>query len=328
MSRRVMVVGIGKRVVEVARPAFDRAADQFSITDVRARTAREDVEGRPDIRALDALTAEEFAAIDLVYIAVGKPAVPAVLASLARFDRSAIDLLVETPVLVFKQFRHARLLRGWRNVWVAEDCRWLPWIDPVLAAVGPAHEVEFSHSAWKYHGLAMLKSVLGDSRVKSARSTGTGERRRRELVFAGGGRGVVLEPRDYATGSLTVTGEGGRVTDDPALAEEDGTVLLAPVIRDGLVTGFTAGRVTTTLDADEIALQTTHPIDATVTRRMEDLKRIGFLRLLRSIADGTGGYPLAQGVDDMLVDYLLDKFGRVGSLSTSLVKRVTGLPRA
>ena len=327
MSRRVMVVGVGKRWVEVARPAFERAAG-IEVVDVRARRARTGDPAWAEIRAVDEIDAGALAAVDLVYVAVPKPAVPSVLERLARLDRSGVDQLIETPVQVFKQFRHAGKLRGWRNVWVSEDCRWLPWIDAALAAVGPVSRVEFAHSAWKYHGFALLKTLLGDPRVRRARSTGSGEERRRVIEFAGGGVGVVLEPRDYATGSFTIEGAGGRLTD--AVPGDDDTLRLTPTVADGAVTGFECGAVSTTLDEDEVAVQRVGarpPDDARVTRRTEDMKRVGFLRLLRSIAAGRGAYPLAQGVDDMLVDYLLDKAGRVGALSAGAVKRLTRLPR-
>jgi hypothetical protein len=43
---------------------------------------------------------------------------------------------------------------------------------------------------------------------------------------------------------------------------------------------------------------------------MDDLKRVGFLRLLAAIRDGRGGYPVADAIDDMVVDYHLEKLGR------------------
>src|SRR5690606_5917861 len=136
--RRVMVVGMGKRVRDVALPAFARAASCFEIADARARSARPAEAGVPAVRALDDLGRADVAAVDLVYVAVSKGAVPTVLGRLARFDRSALDLLIETPVLVTKHFRHARLLQGFRSVSVAEDCAFLPWYDVVRrAADGP-----------------------------------------------------------------------------------------------------------------------------------------------------------------------------------------------
>jgi hypothetical protein len=43
---------------------------------------------------------------------------------------------------------------------------------------------------------------------------------------------------------------------------------------------------------------------------MQDMKRIGLLRLFRGIHEGRGAYPLLSGLDDMLVDYHLEKVGR------------------
>jgi len=39
------------------------------------------------------------------------------------------------------------------------------------------------------------------------------------------------------------------------------------------------------------------------------MKRVGFLRLLRAIAAGRGAYVVAAGIDDMVVDYYLEKLG-------------------
>ncbi|MFG0319161.1 MAG: hypothetical protein ACF8XB_17945 [Planctomycetota bacterium JB042] len=326
-TRKVMIVGLGKRVREVALPAFARAADAYAVVDVRARTARPAAGGLPEVRALEALKGEELAEIDLVYVAVGKPAVPDVLARLGRYDRGRLELLIETPVLVAKQFRAAASLDGWRKVTVAEDCARLPWYDVVRAAsaswLGTVREVEFAHSAWKYHGLAMLKALLGDERIRRARRIGPVDGGRREFVFAGGGRGTVLEPRDYATGSFTVVGEGGRLSDAPA----DGAVRLEALLEGDRVRGFAAGEARTTLDDDEVALQEARPAAAGVTARMEDWKRIGLLRLLRELAADGPGYPVARGLDDMLVDDLLDRIGRASSLGVGLLKRLARLPR-
>jgi hypothetical protein len=43
---------------------------------------------------------------------------------------------------------------------------------------------------------------------------------------------------------------------------------------------------------------------------MEAMKRVGFLRLLRRIARGEGAYPIDSALEDMVVDYWLEKFGR------------------
>jgi hypothetical protein len=46
---------------------------------------------------------------------------------------------------------------------------------------------------------------------------------------------------------------------------------------------------------------------------MDGMKRVGFLRLLRSIAGGAGGYPLDEALEDAVVDYHLERLGRYRS---------------
>ena len=47
MTRRVLIVGSGKRVREAALPAFLRARDQYEVRGIVARTKKElEVEGR------------------------------------------------------------------------------------------------------------------------------------------------------------------------------------------------------------------------------------------------------------------------------------------
>ena len=44
--------------------------------------------------------------------------------------------------------------------------------------------------------------------------------------------------------------------------------------------------------------------------KMDGMKRVGFLRLLQDVDEGRGAYPLERAVEDTVVDYHLEKFGR------------------
>jgi hypothetical protein len=86
-------------------------------------------------------------------------------------------------------------------------------------------------------------------------------------------------------------------------------------VEDGECTGFRIGATETSLTADERALVRPKAPDAghparSVTARMDDMKRAGFLRLLERIHSGEGAYPVDQALDDMAVDYHLEKLGR------------------
>jgi hypothetical protein len=308
------VIGSGKRVRETALPALLSLADRFEITGIYARTAKEiDVAGESHaVRPIGFLSERELAACDLVYLAVGKDATPKVLAHLARFPRSRIELLIDTPVVRFKHFRHVGGLSAFRRVSVAEDTFWLPWYDAVRAAIGQGaigdlRRVLFERSAYAYHGLAMAKALCGSTRILRARRTWVGDVARRELELSGGRSVVVIEPRDYAIGRVLIEGTSGAISDRPDVTES--ALQLEPMLDRGDCVGFRAGGVAVALAPAEIELARGDPPETGVIARMDAMKRVGFRRLLQAIDAGRGAYPLEAALDDMVVDYFLERVG-------------------
>lgn len=317
-EKRVLIVGSGKRVREAALPALQQLGGRFAIEGIYARTAKR-IEARGveyEVLPLDELPAASVRAADLLYLAVGKDAVPAVLDRLEAFEAGGLDLLIDTPVVRFKHFRHAARLGRFRHVWVAEDCVELPWLDVVREAVaggalGELRRAVFFQSAYAYHAVATLKAVLGSPRVLY------GRRRRlgrgfgcRSLRFAGGRAALLFEPRDYAVGRFLLVGTRGSISDYPL--KESGNLLLEPVVSDGACRGFRLGDHASELAPGEVELMGAWGTGAGadgVTARMEDMKRVGFLRLLEGIHAGRGGYPVREALDDMVVDYYLEKLG-------------------
>lgn len=309
-KRRFWIVGAGKRVRETALPALLSLPDAVDVGGIFARSSRYlDAGGqRFAIRALADARPADFAHGDVIYVAVGKDAVPAVLERLTRVRPERLELLIDTPVLKLKHLRHAHLLDGWLRASVAEDVVHLPWIETLRAAAGDVRSATFDRSAYAYHGLAQSKALCGRARVVRARRKKlAGGAARREIEFENGARAVVIEPRDYATGRVLVEGSSGLFADRFGPGES-GT-LLAPWIEDGKCVGFRAGEVTTRLAPEEIALLGPDAPEASVIARMESLKRVAFRRLAAEVAAGRGGYPLADGLEDMAVDWFLEKFG-------------------
>ncbi|MFN0006323.1 MAG: hypothetical protein ACKVXR_00320 [Planctomycetota bacterium] len=315
-ARRVWIVGAGKRVRETALPALLSMPESFEVAGVLARTSRDmEAAGRRfPVRALGDLRPQDLARGDLVYVAVGKDAVPEVLGHLKRFDRAHLELLIDTPVLRFKHLRHRSLLEGWDRAGVAEDTIHLPWYETARAAAGEIASVVFDRSAYAYHALAQAKALCGARAVTRARRVRMdGGRSRRELELARDGSGsiaraTILEPRDYSLGRFVVVGARGLVTDRLETPEE-GTHL-APILENGVCVGFRAGDAATRLSPDEIDLARTDSPGASVTARMESMKRIGFRRILAGVATGRGAYPPEEGLDDMAIDWFLERFGR------------------
>lgn len=318
-ARGVLVIGNGKRVRETATPAFHRLPDQFEIRGVFAKRAKEiELDGRSyAVRAIDDLGAAALEGIDLVYCAVTKDAVPSVLARLAALDVSRTDLLIDTPVVRFKHFRHTTKLQAFRNAWVAEDCVYLPWIEAVRAviaggAIGEASKMLFHRSAYAYHGVATAKAVFGAQRVARGRRVDTGDGLARRTLALRDSRVEieVTEPRDYSQGTITIQGSEGIITDDPDKRSSATCRPLDVRVEDGEVTALTIGDEVFPFDSAEQELLRGDAPDLYLTPRMDSLKRVGFLRLVRSIANGKGGYPVDAALEDTVVDYYLEKFGR------------------
>ena len=315
-ARGVWVVGAGKRVVKTALPALRSLPSAYEVRGVLARSERDlDAAGRTHrVRPLAGLRAQELAEGDLVYVAVGKDAVPAVLAALARLDAARLELLIDTPVLKLKHLRHAPLLRAFRAASVAEDTAWLPWYDALRAAVaggavGELERVVFERSAYAYHAMAMAKAVCGTDRVLRARRVRlAGGLSRRELVLGRGLRADVVEPRDYATGRVVVVGSRGRISDRPE--PDEAGLALETLVEAGDCAGFRVGEHVSRLSAEEVLLARGDAPAATAIARMDAMKRVGFRRMLARVAEGRGAYPLEQALDDTAVDWFLERFGR------------------
>jgi len=314
-ARRVLVVGSGVRARETALPAFGSMSSGCEIADIQPRTAKR-IECKPssfDVGEFAALREKDLDGIDLVYVAVGKLAVPEVLGRLAELGPQRFDLLLDTPVLQFKHFRHVHLLERFRNTWVAEDCAELPWIEPARIAIahgelGEASGARFVRSAYGYHAIAIAKRLFGARVASATRKIKAHATVERELRLSNGIRVLVVEPRDYASGHMVIQGSTGRLSDAPE--REAKALPLLPLLEYNECVGFRAGAGTSWLDEDESLLMLGDDPGARVTARMAGMKRVGFLRLLRSICAGRGGYPVREGLDDMLIDYALLKFGR------------------
>ncbi|HJP00250.1 MAG TPA: hypothetical protein QF764_00600 [Planctomycetota bacterium] len=313
-AKRVAIFGVGQRVRGDFLPALAALPQSCELVAAYARQPRElEWSGPPvAIEAFDEFAPGALAGVDLVYLAVPKATVPVVLRRLAHEDLSAVDLLIETPVLLFKHLGHRRLLDRFRNAWAAEDCVRLPWLDAVgtaltAGAIGELETVEFHHAAWRYHGVAMLKHLFGARDLRSAR-------RRRlpsggdlvEYRFSGGRRGEAHEPRDYASGHIMLRGRTGEIGE----RAERAVLPLSLEVADGHCVGVRAGDHAVALATTERELMGPVSADATVTSAMEGAKRVALYRTLASICAGDGGYPVAEALDDMVVDFLLEKARR------------------
>lgn len=311
----VLVIGTGKRVLETALPAFATQPDRFVIRHLFARRAKTVTAAGTEhsVAAFDDLEPEHLDGIDLIYLAVTKDAVPSVLERLSNLAVNSIDLLIDTPVVRFKHFRHTARLKAFRHTWVAEDIAYLPWLETVQAALasgayGSLRTLVMNQSAYAYHGVALAKALASCRTVRSGRRVANTSRAGlRSMIMGNGVRVQIIEPRNYQVGTLLFAGSKGTLAD---FAFADDSAILKSTIENGRMTGFTCGDHATSLSPEESELTVGEVQDRSVTAQMNSCKRVGFARLLKAIHAGHGAYPLDDAMDDMVVDYHLEKFAR------------------
>ncbi len=337
-SRRALVIGAGTRVTTDVLPALACLPDLYEVAGVFARAPRTvSAAGREfAVRGLDTLSPEDLTGIDLVHVAVSKTAIPSILKLLAERAGAAslarVHLQVDTPPLEFRDLKQRALFAPFGRVSVAEDCITLPWLDAVSAAtdaglLGELREAVFDRSAWRYHALALTKTLFGAPVVRARRRRVNGTMHW-ELRFAGGGKATIIEPRDYAAGRFVLVGRQGSITDDPESTA--GALLIEPVVEAGLCVGFRVGDRVTRLDAAESAVIGPMRAGERITARTDDFKRCGLLRLYRQAAAGRPGYSLDEALDDVAIDRLSEKLrlwvsSPLTSVRGALGRRVVGL---
>lgn len=314
----IAVVGAGQRVVNDVLPVIASLPDHASLAGVFTRTPRALEVGGATVpaRPLDELVERGLTGIDLVHVVVAKGAVPSVVERLARGGGARdCDLMLETPGLLYKLLGRRAVLAPWRRVFVSEDTTTLPLWDVVAGFAtehGAVDDVLLDRCGYAYHGVAMARRLLGGGHVRRARRRTADDGRdvrRFEVVRADGsvGSATVVGPRDYAASSLRVRA-GQRTLGDRA----DADVRLAALLDGERCLGFAAGGHEERLEPAESDLM--GPWSPTqgdaLTPHMHGLKRIGLRRLFARHASERGGYALADGLEDMAVDWHLERFGR------------------
>lgn len=325
---RILVIGSGERVRKAALPVFERAPG-FELAGVVSRTPKTiESDGRSyNVLGLETLTPERLTEIDLIYMVVKKPAVPAVLRTLAATDLSRLDLLIETPVMLVRHLGHRKLLELFRNVWVSEDCQTLPCFDAVQSlveagAIGELRSARFDRSGYAYHGMAMVKATLGPGSIRRARQVRfAGGLRERTVHLTNGRHATIIDPRDYSLGTMIFEGTKGSIADGEMTSHHR----LEALLDQDRCIGFRAGACRRELTAPELELIGSPAAGPGVTAWMDGMKRVGFLALMARIRAGQGAYPLSSAIEDSVVDYYLEKIGRY--LATPFTRPDAALPR-
>ncbi len=324
--KKILVIGVGKRVIEDVLPAL-AASGCFQVAGIFARRSRtvEAGDRAYEVSSSDDLSAGHVAAADWVYVGVPTAALPDVLRRLATFPGSRnVRLLIDTPALPMRHAWRGFPRHAFAEVLVAEDAPYLPWVAPATRALGGAvTEMRFDCSAYRYHGVALVKALAGCRKISSARSRRVSGATSLDFVAANGAKAVVVEPRDYQKGSIWLLGPNGALSEKPAAGE----LSLRLLFESGRCIGVAAGGESDLFSEAEISLLGVVNQSATVTSLTLPLKRVGLRRMLVGLVDGTdAGWSLDEAADDTRLDELARRVGCLANAAPA-ARLLSGVPR-
>jgi hypothetical protein len=306
-TRTVLLVGAGRRVRNNWLPAIDRLDSRVELAGLwsRTRASAEAAAGPWSAPVVDQLS-DVLGSVDTVMVSVATPAVSGILEQLLP-EASRLRLVLDTPV--FGDPRHLvalRLLRRFKQVLVAEDYAQYPqWVltRQAIAAglIGEPRHVRLDHSGFRYHGLALIRSVFGYPFARRMRRRRDGAFTRLDFMFGAGRAGTILEPYEAARGTTVVTGSDGVIAAGPGTPLVNPGRLpvhtIEPVGRPTAPEAFDLGPHTIALPELPALLEADVP-DRTV---FNALKTCGLLRILEGLWSDN---PPAYGYRDALYDHL------------------------
>jgi hypothetical protein len=214
--RRVLVIGSGRRIRNNFLPALAHLAPRLEVNGLWSPTAAHaEAAARPwgfAVRPVEAT----LASVDTVVVSVSTPAVRSVLLRLQP-DAHRLTLVLDTPVFGgLRDLPAVRLLGRFAKVLVAEDYARYPQWELLRTAVAggligaPTH-VELAHSGYRYHGLALIRSIFGYPFARHLRRRAAVGEVALRFAFGGGRTGRIVEPYDQRRGSTVVYGEKGSI---------------------------------------------------------------------------------------------------------------------
>lgn len=279
---KVVIVGAGNRVIKDVLPTIESLSGTLQIKGIFARHIFTIFGGKKpyDVRPLTELSTQFLSDVRFIYIAVPREVLSEVISALPPPHPEA-ELIIETPAIF--SHRTLSLLKRYKRVHIAEDSVFLPWL-PLLKGISLRY-VQCLQSVYRYHGIALLKTLSGGPVRYGFRIGNT-------LWFKTGSlAATVIEPRDYTKGRLLF----------------DGKEIKLEHFKDRCV-GFRLGNKYETITEAESELVGTILETDTIVTKMGELKCIGLRRLLLAAHKGSSTWSLEEAIDDSLVDTQVHRY--------------------
>ncbi len=314
--KKVLIIGSGYRVESVILPALYGLRGELLVSAVYSKSSKSLILGKKlgldkTITTLDKI---DFSKIDLIIVAVPIHQVKKILVLLSSRDLSHVVLMLDTPVMAFRDILAVRYFKNFKNVLISEDTIALP---PFILArkliedgrIGSVHNVVFFHNGYKYHALASLKMLVGDENILSIRSQrlqqGYGLKR---IKFSKGVEASLFEPRDYTKGKFIIQGEKGMIVDYEHANKK--ALSIGYLAEGGIYKGLTLDGIQIPHDEIDKKYLSIDVNDMHDPSLMNSMKIRGFMDLLMATADEqlkSKRYSPSEGIFDSLAIYISEQ---------------------
>ncbi len=316
----IIVIGAGKRVQSDVLPAIE-ATGKFNISGVYAQTSRSIylLGKQYEVESLNSLDNQSIERLKYIYIAVPSPYVSDIFRFLSKFNTKNIILIVDTPVFPWKYRKNKKYFDNFAKVVVAEDIVYLPWINPVRGLLGgEISELIFNNSAYRYHGVALIKALIGSSKISKATLKKTKGKEIVEFEIKNEGKTTnvkIIEPRDYNKGNFIISGPLGSITDDLSADSQK----VRPMISGGYCTGLDIAGKHIDFTSTQRELIGLVSENSTITSLTLELKRLGLVTLLSELVDNPrSARDVKEALHDARLDEMVHRFGRLFNVAKML----------
>lgn len=316
MTSRIAIVGAGKRVRQTVLPGVLALGDQVVVSGIHSRKPRTlSLPDGSEITTITSLDAAEFAAVDIVIVAVPTRSIRGVLEALRFLPRSKeISVVLDTPPLRLSDIIKTRTFAGFKSVIVAED--WFK-LSPVLLIkhlvaqdmIGTLNQITLDRMSYRYHGLATVRALANAAWLRSIKASKSEAGKPVYTIVTGNGVSCqTIMPRDYAQGAISVTGTRGWISNHASEeASGDGYLIAFPQETSGWYQPMSLNGDLQSPDAVEqymTCLPFAYLEDQTAINR---LKIRGYARLIEDLMSDSVDYDIVDGLYDYVATTAVER---------------------
>lgn len=245
-KKRFIIIGTGKFVEETILPSLIVLNEQIKIVTFVNKSAKlnKNIELlQPEVPVTNDLDSIDFSQIDFIFCCIPLNAVAKTIDKLTKAGAAQTNLIISTPTLPLTQLKRIKTLHEFKATFSFE---FTPFIKKFMLAnelinqhkIGKLKRIWLPHSGFLYHAMAQIRSLTSNNYPWYAKTYKYGKHREYHLRFRQGITASIIEPRDYAVGTMMIAGTKGIICDYP-LASENSYRITNTINNKGRVSGFT-----------------------------------------------------------------------------------------